>query len=239
MTKKKLWIIPVAVLVVLILVFIIYVSGYSRADASAESALRSDSVVTVTETDYGWLFDGPSEDTALVFYPGGKVDTVAYAPLLHRLAGEGMDVCLVDMPFHLAIFGIGKAGPVMEEYSYDRWYIGGHSLGGAMAASWASEHGELLSGVVLLAAYPTKPLDESLAEILIYGYEDQVVDPEKYREGEQYAPDDLTEHVIRGGNHAQFGNYGSQKGDGTALITAEAQQAETVDVIIGAVHSVE
>ena len=236
MTKKRIWIIPAAVLLVLVLAFIIYVSGYSRADASAEFSLQSDGTVTVTETDYGWLFDGPAEDTALIFYPGGKVDTVAYAPLLHCLAGAGMDVCLVDMPFHLAVFGIDRAGPVMEEYTYDHWYVGRHSLGGAMAASWASEHGDLLSGVILLAAYPTKPFDSSLTEVLIYGSEDQVVDKGKIRDGEQYAPDALTEHVIQGGNHAQFGNYGPQKGDGTATISAEAQQAETVDVILGSLR---
>ena len=234
--KKRIWIIPAAVLLVLVLAFVIYVSGYSRADASAGSSLQTDAAVTVTETDYGWLFDGPAEDTALIFYPGGKVDTVAYAPLLHRLAEEGMDVCLVDMPFHLAVFGIDRAGSVIEEYTYENWYVGGHSLGGAMAASWASENGDLLSGVILLAAYPTKPLDDNLTEVLIYGSEDQVVDKERIRDGEQYAPEALVEHVIQGGNHAQFGNYGPQKGDGTASINADAQQAETMDVILGSVY---
>ena len=54
-------------------VFRVYVSDYYRADAAAEQALESDTVL-VEQTDYGWFFDGPSEDTALVFYPGGKVE---------------------------------------------------------------------------------------------------------------------------------------------------------------------
>ena len=229
--KKKLWIVPAAVILLLLLVFGIYVSDYYHADASAEAALRTDQAVTVTRTEYGWLFDGPSEDQALIFYPGAKVETAAYAPLMHRLSAGGVDVCLVDMPFHLAFFGMNKAGSIINADAERHWYVGGHSLGGAMAASWAAEHGGSIDGVVLLAAYPTKQLDADLTELLIYGSEDRVLNPEKVREGEQYAPEDYRAHIISGGNHAQFGNYGIQSGDGTARIPAEEQQALTVDLI--------
>ena len=229
--KKKVWIVLIAMMLIVLIAFGVYVSVYYHADASAEAALHSDGAVTVTQTDYGWLFDGPSEDQALVFYPGAKVETAAYAPLLHALSAEGMDVCLVDMPFHLAFFGIGKADSIIGEDSERNWYVGGHSLGGAMAASWAAEHGDYIDGVVLLAAYPTKQLDSDLTELLIYGSEDQVLNLEKFQEGEQYAPEDSRTYIISGGNHAQFGNYGVQAGDGTARISPEEQQAETVRLI--------
>ena len=107
----------------------------------------------VEQADYGWYLDGPSEEDALIFYPGAKVDEKAYIPILYRFAEEGMDVCLVKMPFHLAFFGMNKAADVMHQYSYANWYIGGHSLGGAMAANYAADHGDRIRGLVLLAAY--------------------------------------------------------------------------------------
>lgn len=85
--KKRLWIIPVLVILLSCMIFLIYAGQYYHSDGTAVSALRSDETVTVTQTEYGWLFDGPSEDDALIFYPGGKVEETAYAPLLHHLAG--------------------------------------------------------------------------------------------------------------------------------------------------------
>ena len=104
-------------------------------------------------------------------------------------------------------------------YDYARWYIGGYSLGGAMAVDYASDHCESLSGVILLAAYPTKPLDDNLFLISIYGSEDGVLNRTKMTEEKQNVREQYAEYVIKGGNHAQFGNYGKQKGDGEASIT--------------------
>lgn len=222
--KKRIWLIAVLALGLLATAFGIYTGQYYRADSLALSALESDEQVTVTPVDDGWLFDGPSETDALIFYPGGKVEETAYAPLLHSLAADGMDVFLVKMPFRLAVFGVNKARDVMQRGSYDHWYIGGHSLGGAMAASYAAAHADELSGVVLLAAYPTKPLDESLRVISIYGTEDGVLNRAKLAEGEKYLPQTHESCVIEGGNHAQFGNYGVQSGDGEAAISSEEQQ---------------
>ncbi len=233
--KKKRWLIPAGIAAVLAVVSGIYVSVYYHADDTAAEGLLTNEAVTVTQTDYGWFFDGPSEETALVFYPGAKVETEAYAPFLRLLAEQGMDVCLADMPFHLAFFGISKADDVMAEYQYDHWYVGGHSLGGAMAASYAAGNAEKLDGLVLCAAYPTKELDDTLTEVLLYGSEDLVVNRDKIEEGRQYAPEDYTEYVIDGGNHARFGSYGAQKGDGEARISAEDQWAEAASVITGCI----
>ncbi len=230
--KNKIIFTPICVTVVLAAVFLLYTSRYYHADPSALPALESDEKVSVTKTDYGWLFDGPSESDALIFYPGAKVEETAYAPLLHQLAGEGMDVCLVKMPFHLAFFGISKADDLIARYDYDNWYIGGHSLGGAMAAVYAADEGEKLAGAVLLAAYPTKKLDDSLDVIVIYGSLDGVLNMEKLEEGERYMPEDAVTYRIEGGNHAQFGNYGEQDGDGEAVISAGEQQRRTEEIIL-------
>ena len=215
----------------------IYLSIDYQPDAYALEYLKSDESVTVRQTDYGWLFDGPGEEDALIFYPGAKVEPASYAPLLHKLAGEGLDVCLVDMPLELAILGINKADNVLNSHSYERWYIGGHSMGGAMAAIYASDHGDLLEGVILFAAFPTKPLDDSMTEILLVGSNDKIIRWNKIEESRQYAPSNYIEYVIGGGNHAQFGSYGAQRDDGVGTITAEDQITQSVDVIISTINS--
>ena len=230
--KKRIWMFPLCAAALLVVCFFLYTEHYYHADQTALSALESDDTVTVIKTDFGWLFDGPSESDALIFYPGAKVEETAYAPLLHLLAKEGMDICLVKMPFRLAFFGSGKADDLMPRYSYTNWYIGGHSLGGAMAANYAANHEKLLSGVVLLAAYSTKKLSDSLAVISVYGSEDHVLNMKKLKEGDAYLPDTAVKHVIDGGNHAQFGNYGEQDGDGKALISAVDQQHQTAELIV-------
>ncbi len=219
-------------LVLLSLGFFLYISVFAHADASARKALVSDAAVTVTETEFGRFFDGPGTVDALIFYPGGKVEADAYAPLLRRLAEEELDVFLVEMPFRLAIFDADRASAVMGAYDYGHWYLCGHSLGGAIAAIYASQHAESLSGLILLAAYPTKPLDDTLPLLLIYGSEDGVLNRRSYEAGKEYWPAASEELVIAGGNHAQFGNYGAQSGDGTPRISADEQQRQTAEAIL-------
>ena len=230
--KKWRWIIPIIVILLVVIVFLVYTEQYYHADESANYALKSDDTVNVTQTEYGWMFDGPSETDALVFYPGGKVEETAYAPLLHYLAGQGMDACLVKMPFRLAVFGANKADQVMQQYDYDHWYIGGHSVGGVMAADYAAGHSSQLCGVYMLAAYPTKTLDDNIKAVTIYGSEDGVLNMEKLENAKQYLPEGSEEFVIQGGNHAQFGNYGKQDGDGNADISSDEQQHRTVELIL-------
>ena len=151
---------------------------------------------------------------------------------VRTLAERGVDVCLVRMPFRLAIFGENKAGDIPEIKEYENRYIGGHSMGGAIAASYAAEHGDELRGVVLLAAYPTEKLGDDLMLLSVYGSEDSVLNMENFSEGEKLAPKKYLKHEIKGGNHAYFGNYGKQKGDGAATITPEEQQEQTIEFIV-------
>ena len=228
---KKPAAILLASLLLVLAAFALYCAVYYHADGTALEALASDAAVRVEQRDYGWLFDGPGEDAALIFYPGGKVEETAYAPLLRQLAERGVDVCLVRMPLRLAVFGADRADSVMAEHAYARWYIGGHSLGGAVAANYASSHPGALEGLVLLAAYPTHPLDGTAEEISLYGSEDGVLDRARLEAGRQYAPARSEELVIEGGNHAQFGSYGPQRGDGEAAIPPAEQWAQAAAFI--------
>lgn len=231
--KKLLWFIPV-LLLVMVIASVCYVNDYYHADASVEKYLEDSETVKVKNVDEGLFLDGPGNDQAMIFYPGAKVEYTAYVPLLHKLAEQGVDVFLVKMPCNLAFLGQNKASDIMELHEYVHWYIGGHSLGGAMAASFAAKQEENLDGLVLLAAYPTKQLPQKdFAVVSIYGSEDGVLNLEKMESGRAYMPEDYTETCIDGGNHAQYGNYGAQKGDGEAQITREEQQQQTVEAILG------
>lgn len=209
-------------------------TGY-KADAYALEMLASTDAVRVRQTDYGWMFDGPGDNDVLIFYPGARVDPVSYAPLLHELADAGMDVCLVDMPLDFAIFGKNKADEVIPLYDYENFYIGGHSLGGAMAAFYASEHPGTLDGIILLGAYSPVPLDPDMTEVIVVGSDDQVINWDKFQEGRQYDTSFCTVEIIEGGNHAGFGCYGEQRGDGPASITQQEQIDQTVNIVLNAI----
>ncbi len=221
----------------LIIAFLLWASVYYRADDTAVSAMRQDGVVTVKRTSSGWLFDGPSDEKALIFYPGAKVEATAYAPLLRELAKEDMDVYLIKMPLRLAFFGMSKEGKIIEESSYEQYYISGHSLGGAMAAAYAAAHEDDFAGVILLAAYPTQ---ETALDILgVYGSEDGVLNMDRLKEAPALVSGNYKEVAIKGGNHAQFGSYGEQSGDGKAGIAPEEQRAQTIEAVRGFVSECE
>ncbi|MCD8016062.1 MAG: alpha/beta hydrolase [Lachnospiraceae bacterium] len=207
-----------------------YASDYYRADAEVAEYLESSGSVEVVEIDNGLYFDGAGEESAIIFYPGAKVEYTAYAPLMMMLAENSVDCFLLEMPYNMAIFGINRADDVMKGYDYEHWYISGHSLGGAMAASYAAGNTDKLDGVILLAAYATKDLGD-LAVLSIYGSNDGVLSMEKVEAGRAYSTN-YTEICIEGGCHAWFGYYGEQDGDGTASISREEQWQQTVDAVL-------
>lgn len=215
---KRLWKWIGIILCILIGVSGLYISDYSQN--TDESALQNTNDVKVTKTDFGYFFDGPSEEEAMIFYPGGKVEDLAYSRLLKEIASNGIDCFLVHMPANLAVLSPNKAQDVLNEYSYDSWYIGGHSLGGSMAASFASKHANTFSGLILLAAYSTKDLsDTNLKVLTIYGSNDKVLNKDRLKQYEEYLPKDNEVYVIQGGNHSGFGTYGKQDGDGKRSIS--------------------
>ena len=224
--RRKKWKIAVGILLVaLVLVaggFFWYVSNYYRAEGVALEVLAGGEHLEVRD-NLTILSPSYPTDTAIIFYPGAKVEAAAYLPLLDQLRQAGLTCVLVEMPFHLAIFDVNAAEDVMAQFpDIQHWYIAGHSMGGAMASQFASEHPDEVDGLILLGAYlygDYPPADT----LTVYGSLNQSVEDEI----------DYTENVveIQGGNHAQFGNYGPQEGDLPATISAEEQQAQTVEAI--------
>ena len=211
----------------------LYVSDYYPADDAAIAAMTPTEAIDVQETADGLVFLPEAPVAGFIFYPGGLVDHTAYAPLMRALAEEGILCVLVDMPLRLAVMDMNAADGIPEKYpQVTRWSIGGHSLGGAMAASHAAAHPEDFAALALLAAYSTEPLPDTLAVVSLYGTADKVLDWEKYEDARVNLPATAQEIAIPGGNHAQFGSYGAQEGDGTPAITAEAQLNATVDALL-------
>lgn len=215
--------------------FFIYAEIYYHADESVDTSLKSSTLLNVEEKKSTIEFTPTlnAKKTGFIFYPGGKVEEEAYAPLINKLSNTGVYCVIVRMPFRLAVLGSSKADSIIKNHlEIENWYIGGHSLGGAMAASYASSHSDKIQGLILLAAYSTKDVKD-LSVLSIKGSEDKVLNLDKYEKYHSNLPDDVIEITIPGGIHSYYGNYGMQKGDGEATITREKQQNLTVANIRG------
>ena len=223
-----------AVLLVLGIGGYVYMSDYYRADEIALEAMayQTDSVQVEQDGDVIWFV--PEDPTAgLIFYPGGKVEYTAYAPLLRACAENGILCALVRMPGNLAVLDANAADGLRQEYpKVTTWYIAGHSLGGAMASNYAAAHSEDFDGLILLAAYSPKDLTGTTLRVLsVYGSEDGVMNRESYEKNWSKLPANTTEVVLDGGCHAQFGSYGPQDSDGIPTISGEEQLRQTTEVI--------
>jgi dienelactone hydrolase len=232
--KKKLVAgIVLSVLFAMILACGIYLSDYYKADFSEIERVLGKSENQLYEKSL--LKEGPKAGakTGFVFYPGGKVQYNAYEPLLAKLADNGIACFLVKMPFNLAVFNINAAEKILNQFSeIEDWYIGGHSLGGSMAASFLGKNQDDIKGLILLASYSTVDFSNSDIKILsIFGSEDRVLNLEKYAEYKPNLSKNTSEFVIEGGNHAGFGFYGNQEGDGTATISSQEQIEKTAELI--------
>ena len=211
-----------------------YVSDYYHADETALEAMayQTDSVQAELDGNVTWFV--PENPVAgLIFYPGGKVEYTAYAPLLRACAENGILCALVRMPSNLAVLDANAADGLRQEHpEITTWYIAGHSLGGAMASNYAAARSEDFDGLILLAAYSTKDLTGTTLRVLsVYGSEDGVMNRESYEKNRANLPADTTEVVLDGGCHAQFGSYGPQDGDGVPTISGEEQIRQTAEAI--------
>lgn len=213
----------------------LYLRDYYPAGEAALTALEPDAEVTVLADGNTTAFVPKNgAELGFVFYPGGKVEHTAYAPLLRQLAEKGVLCVLVEMPFRLAVLDMNAADGIPAAFpEVEHWYMGGHSLGGSMAASYLASHTEDFDGLILLGSYSTADLSGSgLSVLSVYGSEDGVLNRDKYAEYKPNLPEGFTETIIEGGNHAYFGAYGEQEGDGTATVTPAEQVRQTAEAIL-------
>lgn len=228
-------------LISLIFIGTFFLTSYSPT-VEALANLEDSSTVDVTATDDLLVFtpENTTAKTGLIIYPGAKVEPESYAPLANKIAEAGFEVIITPMPLNFAIFNANAADDVIEEFPHIKnWAISGHSLGGVMAAKYASEH-PTITGLILYASYPQgDELKESNIQVTsIYASNDGVANIDKILNSRNLLPVNSTFIKIEGGNHAQFGNYGEQKGDNPSTISDEEQMAITSEASIKLLNSI-
>lgn len=218
--------------------FVIWAVNGLGPGEQALAALEANAQVDVSESDNDVIVFEPTDSqpsTGFVFYPGGRVDYRSYAPALREIAAQGNLVVLVPAPLNLMVFDIDAADAVISQFpQIKHWAVGGHSLGGAMAASYLYSNPGVADGLILWASYPAENNNLSasgLKALSIYGTLD-MAGMDKFDASRTLLPADTTWAVIEGGNHAQFGDYGFQPGDNVATISAAEQQAQIADTTV-------
>ena len=233
--KVHLWLkilVPVVtILVVNIGGALIYFNIHYKATSEVNEYLKDDNEVKVVNNKDYYLFDNlNNDDKAIIFYGGAKVEEDSYAPLLNKLAHEGIDVYIAKMPFCFPLFNRSKADTIYND-TYKEVYLMGHSLGGVCCAMDLETTKLDYRGVIFLASYPSKQMDNKYKSLTIYGSEDKVMNKKEYENNLSYLPSGYITKVIEGGNHANYGYYGKQKGDGEASITREQQIDLTISYV--------
>ncbi len=220
-------------------IYVVSANNRNAARPEAVAAMQSDEFVAVTEpAGEDWIVFSPAGQnptTGFIIYPGGFVDPVAYAPVARDIAAAGYLTVIDPMPLNLAVLGLQGAGDIVDAFpDITSWGIGGHSLGGAMAAEYTYRHPGAVDGLALWAAYPAANSDLSTFDIQavsIYGDADGVAAPQDVLDGANRLPAGAVFVLIPGGNHTQFGHYGEglQQGDNPATIDRAGQQQIVVD----------
>jgi len=226
-----------AVIVVGVLGMLVWAkTGTYPARAVALSALESTDMVTVTQDK--WVLFTPVEETniGLIFYPGGLVEPTAYAPVLHQIADNGVLVIITPMPLNLAILNTGAANAVIDAYPHiSTWVLAGHSLGGASASIFTENNPTRIDAIALWDSYPANSADLSdnaISVISIFGTTNNIPNTENFNENKRLLPADTIFIGLEGANHAQFGDYGPQKGDVAASMSLAEQHDRVAEIML-------
>ena len=197
----------------------------------AVEALISDDQVTVVHEP--WLVFSPNPGlpaTGFIFYPGGRIDPRGYAHLMRQIAKEGYLAVLPAMPFNIAAFCPNTADEIIAQYpQIERWVIGGHSVGGTMAAGYAAKHPGFIDGLAIWASYPAANADLSgfdIPVVSIYGGNELRVNDSSVAERKDLLPEDTRYVRIEGGDHHQFGSYEIGPEDHLATTSRASQQEQ-------------
>ena len=216
--------------------FVVWAEDAYQPNDVALQALKSDAQVIVTQQNGFIIFEPAAQrtTTGFIFYPGGRVDYRAYAPVLHKISARGYFVALVHVKLNLAFFDVNAADKVISQFpEIAQWAIGGHSLGGVAAALYTNTHQDKIRAIAFWTSYPADDtLKNSNVLILsLHGSNDGLATDAKIDAAKALMPAHTQFVTIDGGNHGQFGSYGPQAGDNTATISPEEQWTQTTDAM--------
>ena len=245
---KKLWKIIRILWITFGILSILWMANSFRARGFDESILESDSQITIEETGRFLSFrpNASSQPVGLIFFPGGMVQPEAYTPMARTIAEQGHNVFIVKLPFGSAPFESQEADVMNQALeimssneSIQYWVVGGHSRGAAIASRFGSKYGAAFDGLILIGTSHPKDAafdlsNSTLAVTKIYATNDGLASMDEVEANAIYLPASTTWVLIEGGNHSQFGYYGSQLGDDTATISREQQQELLVEAILAA-----
>lgn len=224
---KQLLILLLSLVVLIVAVFLIVKTKEYPPSTSAQNTAKSATVVENTLE-----FQGNDRHPAIIFYPGALVDPKSYSIWADQLAKSGYTVYIVHFPLDLAILNANAATKVQKEQPY---IIGGHSLGGTMAARYAHNHSQHLRGVFFLASYPEEKGNlQGISQpvLSITASNDGVLNWQSYQKAKKLLPTDTKFVQINGGNHAGFGSYGHQSGDHKAKLSNTSQQKQVAKLLL-------
>lgn len=236
----KVWYIIRNILIVLLAVLVVLVTKYMFDRQSGYDALGDkdeyvayDNLISIHAEVSSYNFDGPGTQTALIFYPESEVEAISYAPLMHKLAEEGIDCYLVRFPFRDPRLMGWYASYLTSNYNYKNWYIAGHGEGAFAAAKFVANHPDKVKGIMLLSGYAVKDMSEFEGKaLLIRGSLDTRLDKSAYDEAISLLPARSTECVIEGANSSQFAEIELLEGDQAAQISFSAQMNKCAEVML-------
>ncbi len=204
------------------------------AEPVALDALESTDTITVTDSRTRTTYAPTvSEEGGFVLYPGARIDPRAYAALASDIAARGYRVVVLKCPFDLALLCTGAA----EQYLTDEvpWSVGGHSLGGTAASSFAAGSTDV-AGMVFWASYPLADLSDrdDLVVASISGSADGLTTPHDIESRADLLPAETVYTEVEGAVHSSFGDYGTQPGDGDPTVEREDAQRQIVQATLDA-----
>jgi pimeloyl-ACP methyl ester carboxylesterase len=238
----RLWVSSVGAVGLLVLALgALWLSPFA-AEPVALDALNDPGSMAVTETSTEIVMEPRSEEatTGIVFHPGARVDARAYANVLRPLAEAGNHVVIVKEPLGIAFLSLGFTASWIEQHpQIDRWIVGGHSLGGVVAAGDAESLGT--AGLLLWASFPASDISDSTAlEVTsVYGTADAIATPEDVLASAPELPGAAVFVPIEGGIHSFFGDYGLQPGDGSPGTDRIAAQSQIASASLDLVAAIE
>lgn len=189
----------------------------------------------IQKTDGSLLFQPQKANgKGVIFYQGAKVQEEAYAYLAEKLSDQGFLVVIPHLPLNFGILGVNKADAAIENHpEIENWFIGGHSLGGVAAAMYAENNLDKVAGLYFLGSYPAGDFSSTeLPMLSIYAEKDGLSTTGDIEKNRYLFSNESRFVEIAGGNHAQFGLYGKQKGDNEADIAPLDQQNQVAEALL-------